>query len=271
MEYPKEFGNLIELAKDEYKGELIGVGNPASNILLIGKEPAIPKEKKPQRLLEIEENCEQWEINYKLRIDISDVPSMDENRYRYNPLYPYKGQKCMVYIEKIVEDRIIPIRGKGGTSKTWYQYQKLWDFIYKGKKSSRSDTINYHEHCFSTELSSANEKYSYLANSVDRKISLGNRKKLLCHSFYQEFPIVILAVGHYPKEHGIDIESIFHVKWIEPTHEVGKFWYNIHNSITNNPKLVIHTNQLSMVSDDLIKEIADRIIEFKNNHNITLI
>ena len=45
MSYPKEFERLIKETNEFLKGELIGVGNPASNILLIGKEPAIPKEK----------------------------------------------------------------------------------------------------------------------------------------------------------------------------------------------------------------------------------
>jgi len=270
MEYPKEFKSLIELTKGETRSELIGVGNPTSNILFIGKEPAIPKEKECQRKLEIEENCTQWELNYYQKIGFNNIPSMCEEGYEYNPLFPYKGQKRTVYIEKIVDDKIIPIRGKGGTSRTWYQYQKLWDLINEGENASHSNIIDYHEHCFSTELSSANEKYSYLVNSIDCNMSIENRRELLCHPFYQRFPIVILAVGHYPKEHGIDIESIFHTKWEEPTRVVGRFWYNVHNSLTNNPKLVIHTNQLSMVSNDLLKEIANRCVEFKNHYKISL-
>jgi len=270
MEYPKEFESLINEAKNNYAGEFIGVGNPASNILIIGKEPAIPEEKKEQRQQEIINNYEQWEVNLRNGVGVDKVLSMDELGYEYNPLYPYKGQKFLVYVEKIADGKIIPIRGEGGTSKTWYQYQKVWDIIRYGKVNIHSNIINYHEHCFSTELSTANEKYSFLVAPEDRLNSITKRKGLLCHPFYQRFPIVILAVGHYPREHGIDIQSLFQTRWNQQTCVVGKNWYNIHFSATNTPKLLIHTNQLSMVSNDLIKEIAERCIDFKNKYGIRL-
>lgn len=73
MEYPKEFENLIKFVKSNCKGEYIGVGNPISNVLFVGKEPAIPEEKKLQRLCEIEENCTQWENNINQGLDIIDI------------------------------------------------------------------------------------------------------------------------------------------------------------------------------------------------------
>ena len=269
MKYPNEFECLINAAKKNRVNEFIGVGNPASNILIIGKEPAIPKEKEKQRQLEVENNYEQWENNLKQGIGIDKVLSMDEKGYEYNPLYPYRGQKFMVYMENKVDGKT-SIRGEGGTSKTWYQYQKIWDIILYGKENVHSKTINYHEHCFSTELSSANEKYSSLVVPDDRLNSIAKRMGLLCHPFYQKFPIVIMAVGHYPQEHNIDIQSIFQTKWNQHTCVVGKNWYNIHFSATNTPKLLIHTNQLSMVSNELIKEIAYRCIDFKNHYAIRL-
>ena len=96
MEYPKEFESLINEAKNNYAGEFIGVGNPASNILIIGKEPAIPEEKKEQRQQEIINNYEQWEVNLRNGVGVDKVLSMDELGYEYNPLYPYKGQKFLV-------------------------------------------------------------------------------------------------------------------------------------------------------------------------------
>ena len=263
MEYPKEFKNLIKFVKSNCKGEYIGVGNPISNVLFVGKEPAIPEEKKLQRLCEIEENCTQWENNINQGLDIIDILPMYCKNYQYNPLYPYKGQKYSVYTEKSK-------KGEGGTSKTWYQYQKLWDLICDGKIKSHSDFIDFHEHCFSTELSSANEKYSSRVNSGNRTNSINLRKGLLDHPFYHRFSIVILAVGHYPRQHNIDIESIFKSKWKGQTCVVGRFWYNIHESLTGTPKLLIHTNQLSMVSDELITEISDRCIEFKIKYHIEL-
>lgn len=263
MEYPKEFDKLINFVKVNCKNEFVGVGNPTSTILFVGKEPAIPKEKKSQRLHEIEKNCAQWESNINQGLDMTDILPIYDKNYQYNPLYPYKGQKYSVYTEKSK-------KGEGGTSKTWYQYQKLWDLIRDGKKRNHSDFIDFHEYCFSTELSSANEKYSSIVNPENRKNSIKIRKGLLCHPFYQRFSIVILAVGHYPRQHDIDIESIFKTKWEGQTCTVGRFWYNIHKSLTGTPKLLIHTNQLSMVSDELIKEIADRCIEYKCKNQINL-
>lgn len=268
MEYPKEFENLIN--KGNYEDEIIGIGNPSSSILFVGKEPAIPKEREQQRQLEIKENYAQWKANVDNNVGIDNVLPQSDLNYKYNPLFPYRGQKYLVYTEKKVDGKNISIRGDGGTSKTWYQYQKIWDIIRFGKENVHSGFIDFHEHCFSTELSSENAKYSYQAEKGKRILSIDKRKELLRHPFYLKFPIVILAVGHYPKEHNIDLESIFQTKWNRQTCEVGKFWYNIHNSTTDNPKLLIHTNQLSMVSNKLIKEIADRCIEFRNKYDIRL-
>lgn len=85
MEYPKEFENLIKFVKSNCKGEYIGVGNPISNVLFVGKEPAIPEEKKLQRLCEIEENCTQWENNINQGLDIIDILPMYCKNYQYNP------------------------------------------------------------------------------------------------------------------------------------------------------------------------------------------
>ena len=74
MKYPKEFENLIKETKKHYESEFIGVGNPASNILIIGKEPAIPKEKEYQRKLEVECNFEHWKSDVNNGIGIDNVP-----------------------------------------------------------------------------------------------------------------------------------------------------------------------------------------------------
>ncbi len=268
MEYPIEFESLIN--RGDYENEIIGIGNPSSCILFVGKEPAIPKEREQQRKLEIEENYTQWKTNVDHNVGIDDVLPQSDVNYKYNPLFPHRGQKYKIRIEEFVDGEVRVKRGKEGTSKTWYQYQKIWDLIRFGKENVHSGIIDFHEHCFSTELSSANAKYSSQAEKDKRRQSIDKRKDILRHPFYLKFPIVILAVGHYPKEHNIDIESIFQTKWNQQTCVVGRFWYNIHSSTTNNPKILIHTNQLSMVSNDLIKEIAERCIDFKNKYGIRL-
>ena len=255
MEYSKEFIELLSSSKDK----LVGWGNPNAKILIVGKESAIPKAKKGdyQYAREIVNNHEDWNNNVYRHLSQNDVKpiifregsDIIDNIEDYNPLYPYKGQRFQIHRGN---------KSKEGTSKTWYQYQKLWNLI-SGKPSK---FIDFHEHCFSTELSVATAKYSSLVDKDLRKTSIAQRQVILSLPFFQAFPIVILPVGHYPNTHNIDLETIFKVKWDGSTKPVDKFWYNVHHSITNSPKLLIHTNQLSMVSDALIQSIAEQCRDF---------
>lgn len=268
MEYPKEFVNLLAEKKEEC---LVGWGNPNAKILVIGKEPAIPNDGKEQYELEILQNHMLWDKNLRERTSQEDIVPyqfdesgdhiLNASDITYNPLYPYKGQEFAVR-----KERKGVIIGKKGTSSTWYNYQKLCNRILGREISPKMN--DFFKYFFTTELSTATAKYSHEVDKTAREKSIRNRKTFLCHPFYQKFPIVILAVGHYPREHGIDIQSLFQTRWNQQTCVVGKNWYNIHFSATNTPKLLIHTNQLSMVSNDLIKEIADRCIDFKEKYRI---
>ena len=272
MEYPKEFVNLVNSTTEN----LIGWGNPNAKILIVGKESAIDEKNIPQRNKEIVENRKQWEFNYHNNVDFNDVIELkfdESDKYYiekyYNPLYPYKGQEFNVRHEfRNAEGFVYRVTGKNGTSSTWYNYQRLCNFILGRELFPKKN--DFFKYFFATELSTATAKYSHDANKIAKEDSIKNRKKFLYHPFYQGFPIVVLAVGHYPRKHNIDIEALFQTRWNQHTCIVGKNWYNVHYSTTNNPKLLIHTNQLSMVSNDLIKEIADRCIEFKNKYNIEL-
>lgn len=275
MEYPKEFVNLLAEKKEEC---LIGWGNPNAKILVVGKESAIHNiEGKKQYELEILQNHIQWNINIKEKTSQEDIVpfQFDESGdhilnagdISYNPLYPYKGQEFNVRRE-FRNNEGIRVTGKKGTSSTWYNYQRLCNLILGREVSPKMN--DFFKHFFTTELSTATAKYSHDADIIARAHSIRNRKKFLCHPFYQRFPIVILAVGHYPREHGIDIQSLFQTRWNQQTCVVGKNWYNIHYSATNTPKLLIHTNQLSMVSNELIKEISNRCIDFKEKYGIKM-
>ena len=70
----------------------------------------------------------------------------------FHPRAPFYGQRFV--IEKRNKDGKI-ISGKGGTSSTWYNYQKLINIIRgQGKLSSQANitTIDFYEDCFITEL-----------------------------------------------------------------------------------------------------------------------
>ena len=75
--------------------------------------------------------------------------------------------------------------------------------------------------------------------------------------FFQDFPIIILAVGHYPKTYGLDIQKLFGVKWTGDTRLIGKKWANIHYD-KQMQKIVVHTNQLSRYTNDFPTETVGR-------------
>jgi hypothetical protein len=81
--------------------------------------------------------------------------------------------------------------------------------------------------------------------------------------FFKEFPIVIVAAGHYPKRYKFDMQQIFDVQWEGKPIKVGeKYWYNLHFS-KDNKRILIHTRQLSnRVSNELIVAIANEAKKF---------
>lgn len=101
------------------------------------------------------------------------------------------------------------------------------------------------------------------------KHSIEERKQMFASPFFQNFPIIIAACGHYPKVYNIDLENIFQVKWDRKTQK--RFWIHIHREKENaSPKLLIHTNQLSMVPDQLIIDITKVVKAFAETYSIHL-
>ena len=183
-----------------------------------------------------------------------------------NPSYPYRGQSFRIN------------NGHNyGTSRSWFDYQKIINNMDSiSLNGERKRTICFHEYCFSTELSSVSAKYSKEADPIQRKESIRVRTtELLNLPFYQQFPIVIVAAGHYPKELGIDLEKLFGVQWDGKTidrkenEKLKRNWYNVHKG--KQPKLLIHTNQLSMnITDELLRLIAEVCDTFVEINNIKL-
>jgi hypothetical protein len=176
---------------------------------------------------------------------------------RYNPLYPYKGQKNTVESRN---DKGEIIRGKEGTSKTWYNYQKIIDEVYF--KDIPNTIINYHEFAFCSELNQITGRYSKTIPKKIRKESIEKRKELFNEPFFKEFPITIVAVGHYVREFNIDLQGIFQMKFVKEISEelsigLDKEYINVHYDDLKKPtKLLIHTNQLSMVSTELVNRLG---------------
>ena len=280
MKYPKEFENLINTTQEN----LIGWGNPNAKILIVGKESAIPVGKEEagdkQYCREILNNKKIWDTN--LNSDVSqdsiELCQFDERgnilnftEETYNPLYPYRGQQCCVRRVYKKDDRIVKIACPKGTSMTWYNYQRLCDLI-RNEPSMPTKINDFHRFVFTTELSVVAAKSSKDVNKTARKESIEARKVFFSNDFFKRFPIIILAAGNYP-----DMFSISHESFWGPVKSVteinspfSKGIYKVTYLNGDVKRMFIRTYQLSMVSNELLKEIADRCIDFKNKYGIRL-
>lgn len=223
----------------------IDTGNPDANILIIGKEASIaPDRLSNQYHGEILDNLNAWKKleNYDQEL----VRSKDWANY--TPLYPYKSQ-----VLKINNGQ------NDGTSRTWYNYQKLYNLIFK--KPDNHD-INFHEKMFITEVNStpnAKTKDASLASIPFRK------EHFLTSDFIKGFPLILICgVGYFKISYIVnEIEEIFKVKFSERKVADGNkkqlYWIHWNEDKT---KLLTNTYQLSIyVSDGLLKAIANEILE----------
>lgn len=243
--------------RDLFKGMLeqarknrfyIGTGNPEANILIIGKEAAIDEVEgkgKMQHIREFTNNIANWARD----VDKNQIDVEYWNGFNYSPKYPYKGQLYKV-------DRNL----NGGTSRTWYNYQKLYNLIFDKVGNQK---IDFHEGIFITEVNSSPSKLTHQADTS----SVQSRKAFIRDStFFQSFPIVIVAgLGYFEiSKDRNEIMDVFGLKTVEKRCAVNKksqaYW--IHHS-DDKTKLLINTRQLSMnVSDALLQEIAEEVSTF---------
>lgn len=252
--YNTNFQEIVKLANRE--DLYIGMGNPNANILIVGKEIALEKgSQDPVILKTVLKNAQDWMVNINnpdLQIENCEVDNKIE---KFNPLCPYKGMK----------------KKQQKAGHTWRKYQ----LIYENLTNSISDEYTFHQGAFITEMNQIPSKYSAQQNKKLRADSIKKRVDLFITSdFIQSIPIVIIACGHYPKEHGFDLCKIFNVDYKATIHanEDTRQWYNVHfNKVGDNPKILIHTRQLSSsVSGKLIEMIANEIVEFCRKNTIKI-
>lgn len=242
--YRPEF---IELLKNpKWQNAYIGQGNPNAKILIIGREHGFNSIE--QRNLEIEKNHEQW-----IRIVSGD----ESTELGYSPRH------C--YAQREQKFRIAPTTG--GTSATWYVYQKMINSIIPHPMPLNK--LDFFEYSFITEFSAVNRGNNSDNNEVDilaTATSIAERTPLLSSAFYRTFPIVILSCGDYFDQYKINIERMFDVKWEGQTREVllrngKKAWLNMHYS-NDRRRIVIHTWQASALthgSEDAYQPFFDEI------------
>ena len=166
----------ISSVNEEYK--YIGTGNPEAKILIIGKETSIYADADDQKKWEITNNFDDWK-----RIISNEMSDVEKrNDVNYSPSYPYKGQQLRIRNRRTGDN--------GGTSSTWYNYQKLYNLIY-GKINNQN--IDFHEGTFITEVNSSPSLKTKDADIT----SIGFRKDILLKSdFFQNFPMPSSARFH---------------------------------------------------------------------------
>ena len=266
MENAKEFENLLNSTNET----LIGVGNPNAKILIIACEPSIPEENHCQIEREILNNKLQWQTI------LSNPQKMDEwiHSYtlennpckdlgcgipNYNPYYPYYRQKYKVSPKN------------GGTSRSWYFYQKLIDTIYG--VTIRHDYIDFFNNCFTVDLSAANAPNHNRRNLTKTTQSVKERiNHLFPHSFFQSFPIVIMCCGQYVHDFGIRPDKLFDINFIGDIGKNGD-WINYHYTKKSGHKLLLHTKHLTargLKVNDYINQIANICIRFRDENQIDL-
>jgi len=246
MKYSDEFRDLV-LKGD--KENYIGLGNPNSKILIIGKEAAFDPSVE-SKLGEYHSNTSNWYAS----VD-NDIPSI------FSKAYMPKDSALLNH------------------NHTWQKYQLIHDNIFPELKPKEKYYINFVENIFTTEMSNLPSPKTADAQKNERfKESLANRKKTFFNSDFikNQFQVVLIAgmgyINNYGEGESREIDNIFGVSFVSPeqivktTNGTQKFW--IHR---NEEKLVIQTRQFSNgVSNALILRIAETIKIFlteKNNTN----
>lgn len=270
--YTSSFKNAIRYAKEN--NLFLGSGNPNGKLLLVGKEAAIDMQKSEQQYVnEFKKNATDWESNCSngTQPDAIDNWFIEGRLPTYNPLYPYKGQKNTV--ESRNANGVIK-RGHGGTSKTWHNYQKIIDAIYFD--GTPSESITFHEYAFCSELNQVTANYSHQIAKGIRAASILKRRALFQEPFFSDFPITIVAVGHYVRDFEIDLQDFFGLTYDAETSRkysegLKNEYINMHYDHPENPtRLLIHTNQLSMVSNTLVLRLGDICRAFLENPKLVV-
>lgn len=204
MDYSNEFNNLLQNSMWRRNKHYIGLGNPDAEILIVGKECAVNTNSDEYRY-EYSQNYNLWTERNK-DIGVDDVKDWIGNPMCdwsiFDPLAPYKGQ--LFKIERRTPKGEI-ISGKNGTSCTWYNYQKLINYIRElGKLNTSPNTTNidFYKDCFITELNESCRSNNSGLSADTQKGTVDNIRKRFelmraTNYFWSHFKTVILACGPY--------------------------------------------------------------------------
>lgn len=237
--YSNEFKEFVENCAKH--NQFVGFGNPASKVVIIGKEVATDLESEEQNINEYNQNASYWQENIKQNKTQGEIKNWNPESKDNNPLYAWKG---------VIKKK---------TSDTWKKYQKLHDIVEIGFiDTDNSKDLTFLEDFFITEMNqNPSKKTADAQKKNDFKKSLEFRKKsIINHDFIKNFPVVILACSNYII--GKEIETIFDVRFDkEYGSSQNKFWTHFDN---DRKRLVIHTRQLSgHVLNSMLEEMGNLV------------
>ena len=264
--WPISFEQLLK-ATEEGR-EYVGCGNPNARILIIASEVAIsPNEERYK--WEISDNNLLWRMEDGIAETIVHDGIIDDIS-KFSPRFPYKGQKYSVRSE-VKKDDVTHIRSVSGTSRTWYNYQKLMDKV-RGVNRSKADLLDFHDICFTSELSTCCARKSNEVDEEERIDSISRRagktNAFFSSDFFQAFPIVIVASKNYISRYrGVfSVEDLFGLSADSKRLHDGFYTYSRQG---DSPKLLFCCRHFaSRLSDSYINEIASAITEFQNKIQI---
>lgn len=283
--YPPEFLDLLghNYESDSY----IGQGNPASKILIVGKECSCDKDN-----YDVRNNAEIWRT-----ISPENIKNWFDSGWdwkEYHPRQPFKGQ---LFLRDNKNETIE--KNNRGTSVTWMSYQKFINMLLpKDSQVQAKHQLNFYEYCFLTELSSyclrTSKKNPETKKSIAQRLSPNG---ILAHSFFKQFPVVILGVYRYIdwykdlsiienfdggvmnyKYKGIVVSEKEYSQYDEknkkrlPLYRPNNFFkkgefINVHESV-DGKHVLLHTNHFvdnfHPRSEDWMKELTDLVCRYLN-------
>lgn len=274
---PVSFDQLLKAA--QVSNEYVGCGNPNASILIIASEPAIaPDEERYE--WEMAKNNEKWLTEGVAETIVHD--GVIDDISKFSPRFPYKGQKYSVRSE-VKKDEVTHIRSVAGTSRTWYNYQKLLDLV-RGVNRSKAELLDFHDWCFTSELNTCCAKKSSEVDEEGRRLSIAKRagksNRFFSSDFFQGFPIVIVASRNYVHRYR-DVFSVGELFGFPanckrvmsvPTRKGGRNRHlDIYTRQGDSPKLLICcTHFANRMSEEYMKAIASTIREFCAENKIQI-
>lgn len=274
---PVSFDQLLKAA--QVSNEYVGCGNPNASILIIASEPAIAPDEERYKW-EMAKNNEKWLTEGVAETIVHD--GVIDDISKFSPRFPYKGQKYSVRSE-VKKDEVTHIRSVAGTSRTWYNYQKLLDLV-RGVNRSKAELLDFHDWCFTSELNTCCAKKSSEVDEEGRRLSIAKRagksNRFFSSDFFQGFPIVIVASRNYVHRYR-DVFSVGELFGFPadckrvmsvPTRKGGRNRHlDIYTRQGDSPKLLICcTHFANRMSEEYMKAIASMIRDFCAENKIQI-